>query len=151
MRLTALRQPDDISKPMTTKQMKPPGLCNDPYTTNPCICNPTPGNTGKRGRTKRRCEPYGGAAQAPSQTARFGPLPEPSYRNSRTGTTQIPPKAAPITRQTAHTNTLPRPPSIHPGSGTILAGKCRAPRALRRVGAPCMHTRKMLITTHCMN
>ncbi len=41
MRLTALRQPEDISKPMTTKQMKRPGLHNDPYLTIPCICNPT--------------------------------------------------------------------------------------------------------------
>ena len=85
MRLTALRQPPkDISRTkqprqikLTSRHLKPIlDTQNDSFATLPCVCNPTSANTGKRGRTRQRCAPYGEAAQAPSKTARQNPLPE---------------------------------------------------------------------------
>ena len=82
MRLTASRQPYDISRPKNYRHTKPiPDPQNDYFPPLLCYCKPTSANTEKCGSTVPCRAPYGGAIETTHKLARPNPLPEPTTLN----------------------------------------------------------------------
>ena len=84
LRLTAPRQPYDISRPKNSKDPKTTtDHQNDSYTPPFYNCKPTTANTEQGENTGLHSAPYGEAAQAPSKSARQNLMPELPTIDSR--------------------------------------------------------------------
>ena len=85
MRLTASRQPYDITNPKNSRHTKTiPYLQNYSFPPLFYYCKPTSANTEKCGSTGPHREPYGGALETTYKPAHPNPLHEPTTLKLRT-------------------------------------------------------------------